>query len=70
MQQLLYNFKVKQGKIRNFLSHVIHSDISIFISSTFSWTSKNLAAAIGVPINVLNRRITFWTSKVCSVNSS
>ncbi|POO03500.1 Anaphase-promoting complex subunit [Trema orientale] len=28
-----------------------------------SWTSKNLAAAIGIPIDVLNRRINFWISK-------
>ncbi|XP_042049133.1 anaphase-promoting complex subunit 2-like isoform X2 [Salvia splendens] len=28
-----------------------------------SWTSKNLAAAVGVPIDVLNRRIYFWINK-------
>ncbi|KAL1551051.1 anaphase-promoting complex subunit 2 [Salvia divinorum] len=28
-----------------------------------SWTSKNLAAAVGVPIDVLNRRIIFWINK-------
>ncbi|KAI5348002.1 hypothetical protein L3X38_000889 [Prunus dulcis] len=27
------------------------------------WTSKNLAAAIGVPTDILNRRINFWISK-------
>ncbi|XP_004301508.1 PREDICTED: anaphase-promoting complex subunit 2-like [Fragaria vesca subsp. vesca] len=28
-----------------------------------SWSSKDLAAAVGVPIDILNRRINFWTSK-------
>lgn len=30
----------------------------------FSWSSKNLAAAVGVPVDVLNRRIYFWINKV------
>ncbi|KAJ8547942.1 hypothetical protein K7X08_021178 [Anisodus acutangulus] len=33
------------------------------------WTSKNLAAAVGVPVNVLNRRINFWISKGVLVES-
>ncbi|XP_047323702.1 anaphase-promoting complex subunit 2 [Impatiens glandulifera] len=28
-----------------------------------SWSSKHLAAALGVPVDVLNRRISFWISK-------
>ncbi|CAI9096563.1 OLC1v1032742C1 [Oldenlandia corymbosa var. corymbosa] len=28
-----------------------------------SWSSKDLAAAVGVPVDVLNRRIGFWISK-------
>lgn len=28
-----------------------------------SWSSKNLAAAVGVPVDLLNRRISFWISK-------
>ncbi|KAL3501441.1 hypothetical protein ACH5RR_035890 [Cinchona calisaya] len=28
-----------------------------------SWSSKDLAAAVGVPVDVLNRRISFWVSK-------
>ncbi|PIA62798.1 hypothetical protein AQUCO_00200666v1 [Aquilegia coerulea] len=27
------------------------------------WTSKDLAAAIGVPVDILNRRINFWITK-------
>jgi len=33
----------------------------------FSWTSKELAAVVGVPIDTLNRRINFWISKVMSL---
>ena len=40
------------------------NSVTAFVFSTFSWTSKNLAAAIGVPVDVLNRRINFWISKV------
>ncbi|KAB2634660.1 anaphase-promoting complex subunit 2 [Pyrus ussuriensis x Pyrus communis] len=29
-----------------------------------SWTSKDLAAAIWVPVDVLNRRVNFWISKL------
>lgn len=35
-------------------------------TSCCRWTSKNLAAAVGVPVDVLNRRINFWISKVSS----
>lgn len=28
-----------------------------------SWTSKNLAASVGVPVDILNRRINFWINK-------
>lgn len=28
-----------------------------------SWSSKDLAAAVGVPVDVLNRRINFWVGK-------
>ncbi|XP_015895049.3 anaphase-promoting complex subunit 2 [Ziziphus jujuba] len=41
----------------------IHAAIIMQFQGQASWTSKNLAAAIGVPIDVLNRRINFWTSK-------
>ncbi|XP_040862812.1 anaphase-promoting complex subunit 2 isoform X1 [Glycine max] len=37
--------------------------IILYYISSFSWTSKNLAAAIGIPADVLNRRINFWISK-------
>ncbi|KAK2434637.1 anaphase-promoting complex subunit [Trifolium repens] len=41
---------------------VLASIIMKFQDQT-SWSSKNLAAAIGIPVDVLNRRIHFWISK-------
>ncbi|CAL5212962.1 unnamed protein product [Lathyrus oleraceus] len=41
---------------------VLASIIMKFQDQT-SWTSKNLAAAIGIPVDVLNKRINFWISK-------
>lgn len=41
----------------------VHAVIIMKFQDQASWTSKNLAAAIGVPIDVLNRRINFWISK-------
>jgi hypothetical protein len=41
--------------------------VSYYVSA-FSWTSKNLAAAIGIPVEVLIRRINFWINKVNLLN--
>ncbi|GMN41892.1 hypothetical protein TIFTF001_011113 [Ficus carica] len=41
----------------------VHAAIIMKFQDQVSWTSKNLAAAIGVPVDVLNRRINFWISK-------
>ncbi|KAK2381619.1 anaphase-promoting complex subunit [Trifolium repens] len=41
---------------------VLASMIMKFQDQT-SWTSKNLAAAIGIPVEVLIRRINFWINK-------
>uniref|UniRef100_A0A5B7AKH4 Anaphase-promoting complex subunit 2 n=1 Tax=Davidia involucrata TaxID=16924 RepID=A0A5B7AKH4_DAVIN len=41
----------------------VHASIIMQFQDQTSWTSKNLAAAIGVPMDVLNRRINFWISK-------
>lgn len=41
----------------------VHAAIIMQFQDQTSWTSKNLAAAIGVPVDVLNRRINFWISK-------
>ncbi|KAK9277366.1 hypothetical protein L1049_006908 [Liquidambar formosana] len=41
----------------------VHAAIIMQFQDQTSWTSKNLAAAIGVPVDALNRRINFWISK-------
>ncbi|KAL8104650.1 hypothetical protein AgCh_028758 [Apium graveolens] len=41
----------------------IHASIIMQFQEQTSWTSKDLAAAIGVPMDVLNRRVSFWISK-------
>ncbi|XP_024029437.1 anaphase-promoting complex subunit 2 [Morus notabilis] len=41
----------------------VHAAIIMKFQDEASWTSKNLATAIGVPVDVLNRRINFWISK-------
>ncbi|KAI4314137.1 hypothetical protein L6164_027073 [Bauhinia variegata] len=41
----------------------VHASIIMQFQDQMSWTSKDLAAAIGVPVDVLNRRINFWISK-------
>ncbi|XP_024638273.1 anaphase-promoting complex subunit 2 isoform X2 [Medicago truncatula] len=48
---------------------VLASIIMKFQDQT-SWTSKHLAAAIGIPVDVLNRRINFWISKGVIAESS
>ncbi|XP_021910305.1 anaphase-promoting complex subunit 2 isoform X2 [Carica papaya] len=41
----------------------IHAAIIMQFQDQTSWTSKSLAVVVGVPIDVLNRRINFWISK-------
>lgn len=41
----------------------VHASIIMQFQEQTSWSSKNLAAAIGVPVDVLYRRINFWISK-------
>ncbi|XP_057494205.1 anaphase-promoting complex subunit 2-like [Actinidia eriantha] len=41
----------------------VHASIIMQFQDQASWTSKNLSAAIGLPVDVLNRRISFWISK-------
>ncbi|XP_044494484.1 anaphase-promoting complex subunit 2 isoform X2 [Mangifera indica] len=45
-----------------------HAAIIMQFQEQESWTSKNLAATVGVPEDVLNRRINFWISKVAVPN--
>ncbi|KAJ6902565.1 anaphase-promoting complex subunit 2 isoform X1 [Populus alba x Populus x berolinensis] len=41
----------------------IHAAIIMQFQDQTSWTSNRLATVIGVPVDVLNRRIKFWISK-------
>ncbi|KAJ0973209.1 hypothetical protein J5N97_021168 [Dioscorea zingiberensis] len=41
----------------------IHAAIIMKFQDQTSWTSKNLAASIGIPVDTLNRRINFWVGK-------
>ncbi|KAK1314640.1 Anaphase-promoting complex subunit 2 [Acorus calamus] len=41
----------------------VHAAIIMQFQEQTSWTSKNLAAAIGIPVDTLHRRISFWISK-------
>ncbi|KAH0674383.1 anaphase-promoting complex subunit 2 [Solanum tuberosum] len=41
----------------------LHASIIMQFQDQKKWISKNLAAAVGVPVDVLNRRINFWLSK-------
>ncbi|KAH6798088.1 anaphase-promoting complex/cyclosome 2 [Perilla frutescens var. hirtella] len=41
----------------------LHAAIISQFEDQTSWTSKNLAAAVGVPVDILNRRIYFWINK-------
>ncbi|EOA29494.1 hypothetical protein CARUB_v10012960mg [Capsella rubella] len=40
-----------------------HAAIIMQFQEKKSWTSKDLAAAIGIPIDALTRRVNFWISK-------
>ncbi|XP_061992637.1 anaphase-promoting complex subunit 2 isoform X1 [Rosa rugosa] len=46
-----------------FMVAPLHAAIIMQFQDQKSWTSKDLAAAVGVPIDILNRRINFWISK-------
>ncbi|KAK1290056.1 Anaphase-promoting complex subunit 2 [Acorus calamus] len=41
----------------------VHAAIIMQFQEETSWTSKNLAATIGIPVDTLHRRISFWISK-------
>ncbi|XP_050372701.1 anaphase-promoting complex subunit 2 isoform X2 [Argentina anserina] len=46
-----------------FMVAPLHAAIIMQFQDQKSWTSKDLAAAVGVPVDILNRRISFWISK-------
>ncbi|XP_021626668.1 anaphase-promoting complex subunit 2 isoform X2 [Manihot esculenta] len=44
----------------------VHAAIIMQFQDQTSWTAGRLASAIGLPVDVLNRRINFWISKKCT----
>ncbi|KAK9060125.1 hypothetical protein SSX86_020829 [Deinandra increscens subsp. villosa] len=52
-----------EGKTLQFTVTPVHASIIMQFQDQKSWTSKNLAAAIGVPVDTLQRRMNFWISK-------
>ncbi|XP_039057844.1 anaphase-promoting complex subunit 2-like [Hibiscus syriacus] len=52
-----------EDKTMQFTVAPVHAAIIMQFQDQTSWTSKNLAAATGIPVDVLNRRISFWLSK-------
>ncbi|XP_027336585.1 anaphase-promoting complex subunit 2 isoform X1 [Abrus precatorius] len=52
-----------QDRVMQFTVAPVHASIIMKFQDQPSWTSKNLATAIGIPADVLNRRINFWISK-------
>ncbi|KAL0907306.1 hypothetical protein M5K25_021706 [Dendrobium thyrsiflorum] len=41
----------------------LHAAIIMQFQEKTSWASKSLAAAVGLPVDILNRRMSFWISK-------
>ncbi|KAH1031354.1 hypothetical protein J1N35_043528 [Gossypium stocksii] len=52
-----------EDKAMQFTVAPVHAAIIMQFQDQTSWTSTNLAAATGIPVDVLNRRISFWISK-------
>ncbi|KAL2333269.1 hypothetical protein Fmac_014482 [Flemingia macrophylla] len=52
-----------QDREMQFTVAPVHASIIMKFQDQPSWTSKNLAAAIGIPADALSRRINFWISK-------
>ncbi|KAL5553745.1 hypothetical protein UlMin_041146 [Ulmus minor] len=52
-----------EDRVMQFTVAPVHAAIIMKFQDQASWTLKNLAAAIGAPVDVLSRRIHFWISK-------
>ncbi|KAI3467318.1 hypothetical protein Pfo_023981 [Paulownia fortunei] len=52
-----------EDRMLSFTVTPLHASIISQFEDQTSWISKNLAAAVGVPVDVLNRRIYFWINK-------
>ncbi|XP_010523470.1 PREDICTED: anaphase-promoting complex subunit 2 [Tarenaya hassleriana] len=52
-----------EDRAMQFTVSPIHAAIIMQFQDRKSWTSKDLASAVGVPMDTLTRRINFWISK-------
>ncbi|XWS34126.1 hypothetical protein CRYUN_Cryun21dG0013300 [Craigia yunnanensis] len=57
-----------EDKAMQFTVALVHAAITMQFQDQTSWTSKNLAATTGIPVDVLNRRISFWIRREFSMN--
>lgn len=68
MQLLLWNFKSKWGSASVYFSCSFIFFLGlrkILFSYSYSWSSNDIADSIGIPVDILNKRITFWINKAC-----
>ncbi|XP_057420058.1 anaphase-promoting complex subunit 2 [Lotus japonicus] len=59
-----------KDRVLQFTVAPVHASIIVKFQDQTSWTSKNLAAAVGIPVDALNRRMSFWISKGVIAESS
>ncbi|KAK3128050.1 hypothetical protein QOZ80_7AG0581940 [Eleusine coracana subsp. coracana] len=52
-----------EGRSMQFTVAPVHAAIIMRFQEKSSWTSKALATELGIPLDSLNRRISFWTNK-------
>jgi anaphase-promoting complex subunit 2 len=61
---IIMRFQEKSRYLKNCIIVCIIRTLLTKSIKLSSWTSKTLATEIGIPVDSLNRRISFWTSKV------
>ncbi|GJX32343.1 anaphase-promoting complex subunit 2 isoform X1, partial [Tanacetum coccineum] len=59
-----------EDRTLQFIVTPVHATIIMKFQEQTSWTSESLAAAIGLPVDTLQRRINFWISKGIVAESS
>ncbi|CAH9134338.1 unnamed protein product [Cuscuta epithymum] len=52
-----------EDRALQFMCTPLHASIIVQFQEQKRWTSKDLAAALGIPMDVLSRKINFWISK-------
>nr|GEW34118.1 anaphase-promoting complex subunit 2 [Tanacetum cinerariifolium] len=59
-----------EDRTLQFIVTPVHATIIMKFQEQTSWTSKSLAAAIGLPVDTLQRKVNFWISKGIVAESS